>query len=224
MISVITPTGGRPEALALLDEYIRRQTMECQWIVVDDCPEPAQTSADMTITPSPLWTAGDNTQCRNIAAALPYVRYDKILIMEDDDWYADTYIEVMANMLDDYDLVGEGFARYFNVRNFSYMQHENASHASLCSTGMKGDATSILKALLRENCPWIDVELWRAFNGGKIVFENKGLSVGIKGMPGRAGIGMGHSMIKDIDPQKLQEWIGDDCSKYNEYTRWAEPS
>lgn len=51
-----------------------------------------------------------------------------------------------------------------------------------------------------------------------VLFENRGISVGIKGMPGRGGIGRAHGSkaFKNPDPTwaKLIEWIGPDAEAY----------
>lgn len=50
------------------------------------------------------------------------------------------------------------------------------------------------------------------------LFEHRGISVGIKGMPGRGGIGRAHQAkgFTNIDPLwvKLVEWIGSDAQAY----------
>jgi len=52
---------------------------------------------------------------------------------------------------------------------------------------------------------------------GKL-FSRRGLSVGIKGMPGRGGLGNGHAAgaLKNADPgwEKLIEWLGSDAHMY----------
>lgn len=56
-----------------------------------------------------------------------------------------------------------------------------------------------------------------------VLFENRGISVGIKGMPGRGGIGRAHGTkaFKNADPTwaKLIEWIGSDAEAYMELGR-----
>jgi hypothetical protein len=50
------------------------------------------------------------------------------------------------------------------------------------------------------------------------LFDGKDLAIGIKGLPGRKGIGMGHraevKMARDPDFSKLKELIGDDYMYY----------
>lgn len=55
------------------------------------------------------------------------------------------------------------------------------------------------------------------------LFEGRGISVGIKGMPGRNGIGRAHAarVFKMIDPDwaKLVEWLGYDSKFYIEFAK-----
>ena len=52
------------------------------------------------------------------------------------------------------------------------------------------------------------------------LFINLQLAIGIKGMPGRSGIGTGHKLgngftgIKDADLSKLKEFMGEDYKYY----------
>ncbi len=52
----------------------------------------------------------------------------------------------------------------------------------------------------------------------KTLFENRGISVGIKGLPGRGGLGKAHGSraFKNLDPEwvRLYEWLGPDALPY----------
>ena len=61
------------------------------------------------------------------------------------------------------------------------------------STAVKGKAIDTLRAVANTNVKFIDMELWAKFNGSKYI-SNTSLTVGIKGLPGRPGIGCGHNM------------------------------
>jgi hypothetical protein len=58
------------------------------------------------------------------------------------------------------------------------------------------------------------------------LFEGRGISVGIKGMPGRGGIGRAHNTraFPNVDPhwRKLIEWIGPDVEPYIELAKRLE--
>lgn len=78
-----------------------------QWIVVDDGPTTMPLTLQQTlIRPQPLWS-GENTQRRNLLAALNALETDFILIIEDDDWYSPDYVAGMVSQLEDHGVVGE---------------------------------------------------------------------------------------------------------------------
>jgi hypothetical protein len=220
-ITLLTPTGGRPEAFALCERWAARQTYkgEIQWLVADDCDPPTKCTMGQTvIRPEPRWKPGENTQFRNLLALLPLVRFDKIIHFEDDDAYLPTYIETMARRLDEAPLVGETPARYYNVRFRTWRDCGNNAHASLFQTAMRADILPVLKRIC-ERQKWIDMALWPAVPGGKLFHGEE--TVGIKGMPGRAGQVAAHRKQTWMNPDPhldvLRRWIGDDVAEYRRY-------
>jgi len=222
-LTLITPTGGRPEAFALCERYMRRQTYrgDIQWIVVDDCETPTETTMGQdVIRPTPFWRCGDNTQARNMLAALDRVGHDRILIIEDDDWYHPDYLRVYAEMLDRFELVGEGRARYYNVALRCWRQWANTSHASACQTGFRSSLIPVVRKTVQAY-RLFDVHLWTTPGLFKHIFHGMNLAVGIKGMPGRHGIGVGHiasGFTSDPEFAVLSRWIGStEASVYGIY-------
>jgi hypothetical protein len=160
--------------------------------------------------------------------ALKHVDADAILFIEDDDWYDPDYVKTMVSLLDAAPIAGICRARYYNVAQRRWKHLGNEKHASLSMTAI----TSTLFRRLSEACrqairhgdPWIDLRLWGVFpsfeplKARKELFNIK-IAVGIKGMPGRGGIGKGHTGIalKEDDPDgtKLREWIGSDAESYS---------
>lgn len=233
-LTIITPTGDRPEALALLRRYVARQTYRgrLQWIIIDDG---RQIAADVP----PIPPAGASTFVytyrrrdepgvpggslnRNLINALRHVQFDRVAIMEDDDWYAPTYLETMAELLDHHPLAGESRSRYYNVRDRRYYLPGNTRWASLCQTGFRREILAEVDASCRRGTPFIDLELWKRDIRGKHLIHNHGLAVGIKGMPGRRGIGQGghrtgRQYTADPDLRQLRGWIGDDVERYREF-------
>lgn len=221
-VTLITPTGGRPEALELCELWISRQTYphEVQWLCSDDClPRSKFTGFQFQkiIYPQWVWKQGQNTQSKNLLLLLEKVKYDKILFIEDDEWYWKGYIENMAQLLDSYDMVGQGMARYYNIRYKNYIVYNNKQHACLARTGIRISIIQRLIEIIKGNFRFIDIELWKE-SVNKLVFTDKLLSVGIKGMPGRQGIGIGHTLIPTATPdanyQVLRKWIGEDSLFY----------
>lgn len=230
MLTLLTATGCRPEAWAICEKLMQAQTFTgpVRWIIVDDGEEAQPITFARegwqleVVRREPFWKPGQNTQALNLWAGLALVNpYDRVAIIEDDDHYSSDWLATINAALDRADLVGENMARYYNAATHTGRQLQNTSHASLCSTGVKGMALEMLRRECKPGVQFIDVNLWRNFKGAKHLFSG-GRVTGIKGMPGRGGIGMGHKPdfhgIKDEDGELLREWIGQDADIYMELT------
>lgn len=197
MLSVLTPTGARPEAFARCVEQMQAQTFAgpVRWVIVDDGPEAMPTpKVDgwliVHVRPSPLWEPGQNTQARNLLEGLALCS-DRVAIIEDDDQYCPEWLDRVNEWLDHDDLVGEAPSVYRHL-NGNEKKMTNTRHASLCATALKGEKMRRhFESVLRSHKKMIDVMLWKA--GGKI-YPQKGGVIGIKGYPGRPGIGVGHRL------------------------------
>lgn len=218
-LTLITPTGGRPEAFALCERYVgRRETdLKIQWIVVNDFDDAPHLMATDIVRPTPRWQVGDKTLGRNIQAAAEHIKSDFVLFVEDDDWYSPKYFDYYYNQLQKYSMFGQGAAKYYNVATRQYMIHTNQKHASLCQTGIR--TNELLKNLhcFTGDYPFHDLALWK-IDCSKLIEPVSTLCIGIKGMTGRQGLGMGHrndlSVSKDKKCVKLREWVGDDADSY----------
>lgn len=234
MLTLLTATGARPEAWAICERLMARQDYAGQvhWIIVDDGPEPQPVTFQRegwwleVIRPQPHWQPGQNTQARNLRVGLRDVSPDaRLVIIEDDDWYAPSWLRIADTALGNAELIGECRARYYNVATRRGKQLHNNQHASLCSTAMRGRAIETFRWACEQRTKFIDLELWRKgrsrylFGGGRVC--------GIKGLPGRGGIGMGHSKdfsgTHDPDGRILREWIGDDADLYLQEAAQCQP-
>lgn len=234
-LTLITPTGGRPEAFGLCCEFIRRQTYigPLQWLVVDDVRPPTAfpgewmasrpNTTGTNIFPVPSWSPGQNTLARNLLAAIPEVAYDRILFLEDDDRYPSDHLETMATRLDVAAIVGDSVSRYYHLPSRRYRLFRNQQMASLCQTGMRAELLPLLKQVCQASPDFIDMRLWRAAKATKDLQAGPPSCIGIKGLPGRAGIGAGHrpdrspEWLDDKDLSVLRGWIGNDISLYEKY-------
>lgn len=197
-MTVITPTGARPEAFAKCVEYMQAQTYtgRVRWVIVDDGPEAMPTPKVkgwqiVHARPEPLWEPGQNTQARNLLEGLSFAApEDRVAIVEDDDAYAPWWLERVSEWLDFDDLVGEAPSIYRHL-NGAEKNMGNKTHASLCATAMCDGAIDDFRRVLNEGGKMIDVRLWK--RGGKI-YPQQGGVIGIKGYPGRPGIGVGHRL------------------------------
>ena len=234
MITLITPTGVRKKQFELCARWMRQQTYEgdVTWIIVDDG---AQRTTDLItadfrprwtiekIYPKPSWSHGMNTQGRNLGEALmliekKYINSECIFVIEDDDYYKPNYLERMIANFENYDLVGEKNTIYYNVNFRRHITNANTAHASLFQTAFTPRLIPLVRSCLRHK--FIDAELWRLAHN-KHLFKEDDLAVGIKGMPGRAGIGAGHgklmNMKQDFNLLYLKKLIGNDTVHYERY-------
>jgi hypothetical protein len=229
MLTLITLTGSRPVAWALCQAYMQRQTYAgpVRWLVVDDGKKPQTITFERAgwtlevIRPKPFWEPGQNTQSRNLLAALEKVSdEDRLVFIEDDDWYSAGWLDLAARKLDEAELIGERFAFYYNVRTKSYLQLKNGSHASLCSTAIKGRAIAELRRICEQQHKFIDLALWRLPMPRRLFTSRE--VIGMKGLPGREGIGMGHQPPIHFKPdpsgEVLRKMIGADADRYFQST------
>jgi hypothetical protein len=225
MLTLLTATGCRPEAFALTERMMARQTYTgpVRWIIVDDGEQAQPVTFSRpgwmleVLRPEPFWKPGDNTQGRNLLVGLNAVDKDaRLVIIEDDDWYASDWLEVCNTYLDRASLVGETKARYYNVAQRVGRQLNNVGHSSLCSTAMRGEAINVFRRACQVKQQFIDIDLWRRHRDALLFPGNR--VVGIKGMPGRGGIGMGHKQgfngQRDPMGTLLREWVGSDAEWY----------
>lgn len=223
MLTLLTATGARPEAMRLCARWMRRQDYAgaVRWIVVDDGAQVTGVDAPLhwrleVVRPQPTWKAGQNTQARNLAAGLALVGADdRLVIVEDDDHYAPDWLTHVAGELERAELVGERRSRYYNVATRRAREMGNEGHASLCATAMRGAALATFGQVLRTHRSGIDMQLWRQHRS-RHLFDGHRV-VGIKGLPGRGGIGMGHRRdfgTPDPEGRLLREWIGEDARFY----------
>lgn len=224
-LTLITATGGRPDAWALCQHWMARQDYAgpVTWVIIDDGPQPQPVTFKregwqlVVIRPAPLWKPGQNTQARNLLKGLDTAGPDaRVVIIEDDDWYSPNWLSLAAAGLEQAELVGEPQARYYNVATQAWQQMHNTGHASLCSTALRGSALQRLEQVCRTAPTFIDLKLWRSFHGSKLMLQSRAV-VGIKGLPGREGIGCGHAAAfgrPDPDGAMLRGWIGADAGHY----------
>jgi len=136
--------------------------------------------------------------------------------------YAPAYLEIAASRLDAAPLVGERNARYYNVASRQYLTCPNAKHSSLCQSAFRIEVVPTLAAICERVKKFIDIELFRTWPDHRL-YDNSGTCIGIKGMPGRVGVGIGHrngahaGWKPDLDLTMLRSWIAEDAETYRVY-------
>jgi len=218
-IALITPTGCRPAQFDLCKLFMQRQTYQGEvcWIIVDDCIPVTTNSVQenfrenwtiIKVYPAPPWRPGLNTQGRNISVGLNTLLanyntkdIEGIFIIEDDDYYKSVYLERMIPRLKGVQAAGERNTIYYNVYYRTYFTHANTGHSSLFQTAFTVSALQIFGRCCSE--AFIDMSFWTQLTNVKL-FNDNNLSIGIKGMPGRYGIGAGHTRLRNMP--KDNEW------------------
>jgi len=247
-ITAVTLTGDRPVCLSLLQKWVNNQTVKPdQWIVVDDGVTPYRPSINCDyIRRTPLKTDPKFTLVPNMRVALEHIENERIVFLEDDEYYAPKYIETMMQKLANHHIVGIGKSKYYHLPTFTYYQHRNCDHASLAQTAMKYLYMNNLAAVL-DGDSFLDIRLWahllnattvrcmdsnEIIKDGKVIgkkgmvfeeTENESLYCGMKGMMGRGGIGSGHKGIgtKDtVEYDILKKWIPNDYQDYLSLMNW----
>lgn len=229
MIALITPTGNRPIQFDLCQQYMKRQTYSGQvlWIIIDDClPTTTDQVTDtfrdswqiVKVYPKPAWRQGQNTQGRNMEAGINTLltqpeRQDikAVFVIEDDDYYRATYLERMMANWSGCQILGETKTIYYNPVHRRYCVNGNVTYASLFQTAFDMRTIELLRSV--KSHKFIDGAFWKIVQNKKLFHEND-LAIGIKGLPGRGGIGAGHSdsyygMISDVDMRFLKNHIGE---------------
>lgn len=225
----------------ICDEYMGRQTFQdFQWIIVDDVKEQAYQPerADYIIRPAPFWKEDSYTLGRNLIEGLELVDPDEpgiVVLVEDDDWYHPAYFSLMEHLASslpaETKLWGEGWTRYYNVKWRIFKTNQNDHHASMCSTVFRNDFIPDVIETIRTVSPEktsFDKILFQRYRDISVINKTN-FVVGIKGLPGRPGIGKGHRanakkrMARDPSLGMLHLWIGDDAKRYEEFSFHDEP-
>lgn len=239
-MTTITPTGDREICMRLSVRWMSLQTLKpSKWIIIDDGKIPLSNIFIDSLPPYSLYIRREpnlddpkHTLNTNMMIALMEVESSKVVIWEDDEYYAPRYLSVMDEMLDKGDVVGIGYARYYHLPSGGYARHNNIAHASFAQTAFRSSMVSQVIDCINKKDPdnYLDILLWNSIGGkmrGGTGLEREGrkigscgllfddmdrfLYVGMKGMPGRVGIGMGHKQSWytnfDLKRRILRQWI-----------------
>ena len=227
-ITVITCTGDRHVVFKICEQWMSRQTVQPdQWIIVDDGRTPTEVVYTTKthhlnygvqyVRRSPRADDPPHTLGLNLRTALPLIKNNMILFWEDDDYYKPQYIEKMHNWLSKHHIAGQPNAIYYNIQYRWWHQHNNTQHASLCQTGIRLNNLPYLESLCEKDLKFIDIELWKMAQGRHYLDDGQEkFCIGMKGLPGRGGIGSGHAntFANDPDYTTLKSLLGKDVDVY----------
>lgn len=225
----LTPTGLRPLPLLALERRLAAAPGRPDlWLVIDDGDPPSSTERLVPtrhVLRLPSWQPGQITLRENLLKGLQLVLQMEqedvaVMILEDDDWYAPAYFDEVRESLkvDNAEVIGAPLARYINVRSMRALENRNVYHASLSATTVRGAGLMKLYELC-QNHPshFLDIPLWEWALKEKVGFLNNALApltVGVKGLPGRAGIGIGHRRDMGYHAPHAVAWLGEDADEY----------
>ena len=230
-IAIVTPTGDRPKSLLRQARYLRRSLLpeteirRKMWVIVDDGVA-GFPSKDIDL---PGWTivyerpqpVNDSSMLRNLVHGLNtllWLNPDVILFWEDDDWYAPSRaLEHTRKLQAGIHMHGMAHSLYYHVPSRQWRRMANRTPSLF--------ETAFSKEILRDVILFtqsatgdgrgFDTSLWRKFDGpcrSQITQPNH--AIGIKGMPGRGGIGCGHrpsgsGWTSDITGEWLASQVGE---------------
>ena len=239
LVTLITPTGGRPKAFTFCQQMMMRQTYKgpIQWIVIYDTPEeieiivPTDSNIKVEVHRGPKdYRPNINTQRPNLNHALQFVKGSVVVLPEDDDNYQPKFLQTILGFLNNYEIAGEACSTYYNLKERCYKEWNNTKHASLCQTGILTKRLDILDEAINSGELFMDIALWRSALKHKlssIMFMlDSPCVVGMKGIE-RFGIGAGHKpegFIRDPGFEKLVELVGkEDAETYRQMIGATQP-
>lgn len=227
-VTLVTVTADQPTGMRFLEAFMRAQTVDVSawpWLVVDDGVE----AATLTMGQTHIRRAREadcrpaQSFCRNLLAVLPYLEGDWAIFLEHDDWYSRHHIEMLLELMATPDAViaGDGLQRYYNVKERCWRPFDNIG-ACFCQTAMHASIFPVLREVAEQQLAadhyGVDQRVWRRVPRTQWALREAGTALGIKGLPGRAGLGLGHRPTADWrrDPElaALRTFIGADADQY----------
>lgn len=219
MITVITPTRGRPKNFAVLRECMESQTYggQVRWLVVGEDHE----GYDIPLWATQIKTAGVVPKGRpslrqNLEAALDAAE-GHIFLMEDDDWYHPEYLERMSKHSPGAAVLGVHRTPVYNVRT---RQFKRANSAFLGNMRLRPDVAPTLRRAVHEGVKHPEGFIKKHFQGqvrfiGPATTDKRMLFVGLKGVS-PDGITTAHPSLPggrlDRDGV-LERWVGEEWAQ-----------
>lgn len=221
-ITLITPTADQPAGIKLMERWMLNQSIKFdQWIVADDGNEPATLRMGQEHIVSPRIHEGGQSLASNLIKALARAEGDFIFIIEHDDFYNHNHLQTQAlRLLDGAHAAGSVTQRYYNISRRCYRVMDNVG-TSLCNLAFHKSLIPLMASVAADcftrGTYGIDREFYEQSmrEGHRWGLHNIDTVVGMKGLPGRAGLGIGHrpeqspaKWTADDECKVLREWVG----------------
>jgi hypothetical protein len=241
MLTAITPTGDRLHQFAICYELMMRQTVKPdRWIIVDDGVQKLEHIVNGKINNMEIIVVRRKaspdriTLKENILAALEKINInDKVIFFEDDDFYPDTYIEAMSQLLVNYIVVGGLLRKYYNLTFKGYWEFTQLRYGTLSSTAFNTNGKTL--NIFREVCSngyghEVDIEFWRKIKSEGIsnflhsdaraqVIGVKGWNIGRKGAVLRTHMKKRRKYIYDTNFKNLKCYFDNFSEKYKSFIK-----
>jgi len=197
-IGIIIPDrGDRPELLENCKRMIGRQTVPVAYqYIVNDLPE--SEACDIT------------KRYRKAYEAMKDFDVDVIAFIENDDYYADDYLETMVKAWDQHDrpdLFGINYSIYYHLKLRAYFVMRHYERACMMNTLMK---PGLKINWPKDDEPYTDIHLWVNQKGiTKKLFESQHMiSIGMKhGMSMTGGRAHVDRLDRYVNPDPKMYWL-----------------
>jgi hypothetical protein len=159
---------------------------------------------------------------------------DLVVIIEDDDWYSPDHLAGLVHRLESADVAGHGLQRYYHAPSRRALQLTNKG-SCLAQTGFRRSLIPLMDSAcdrcIEDGSRGVDARFWEAARHRPddivqdVYTDGDATCIGMKGLPGRPGLGIGHRPAEgghpwqaDPDLAQLREWIGDDVDAYRPFS------
>lgn len=223
--SVITPTRDRHCTFELCVRWMERSTIRPEWIVVDDGDEPVEPPSWAThvrLDPS----STPHTNARNVRVGMEAASGEKVMYVEDDDWFPANYLEWMED--GDEDVAACSGIKVYHVGQRKYVEKPVKgwgpveAPGGLSSFRLRGDAAKkamvdATNVAIAHGLHTLDNVFWEVALGRGLNCQRRfrpDAMVFLKGFPGKWRLSKKHRSMHGFDDDKkrsvLRSWVGDE--------------
>ncbi len=175
---------------------------------------------------SPTYSGTARSLSNNVLQAIPKIDGEIIIVIEDDDWYGPRHIEDQVDRLlkdTTRTITGHGLQEYYHLPTLKYKTFRNIG-SCFCQVAFRRQLLPELQAAAKyafeRDGRGVDRYFWERVSKKQwnVFYDKDSQVIGMKGLPGRAGLGMGHRQFQnwteDPNGDKLRDWVGKDSDVY----------